>query len=101
MVCGFDTHHDKRQSKAVGAFVSSINSTFTRYASSVKIHEGNEEISAHMNGHMVTALRKYFESNGNTLPSKVFVYRDGIGAGDIQTILTVEVQACKVMSQSM
>jgi ubiquitin len=41
MVCGYDTYHDAKPRKAVGAFVASINKDFTKYFSSVKIHEYN------------------------------------------------------------
>jgi aubergine len=57
MVCGYDTYHDARQRKAVGAFVASINCSFTRYASNVSIHENNEEISPSFNGHLMKVLR--------------------------------------------
>ena len=57
MVCGYDTYHDAKQSKAVGAFLGSINRNFSRYSSSVKIHESNEEISPSFKDHMKNALK--------------------------------------------
>lgn len=57
MVIGYDTYHDARQRKAVGAFVASINPTFSRYYSSVKIHENNEEISPSFKDHLFGALK--------------------------------------------
>jgi len=45
MVAGYECHHDKKQRKAVGAFVASINEAHSRFHSSVKIHENNEGIS--------------------------------------------------------
>ena len=57
MVCGYDTYHDARQRKAVGAFVASFNQNFTRYVSSVQIHENNEEISPSFQAHMMKCLR--------------------------------------------
>jgi aubergine-like protein len=57
MVIGYDTYHDARQRKAVGAFVASINPSFTRYYSSVKIHENNEEISPSFKDHLFGALK--------------------------------------------
>jgi hypothetical protein len=57
MVCGYDTYHDARQRKAVGAFVASFNQNFTRYVSSVQIHENNEEISPSFQTHMLKCLR--------------------------------------------
>ena len=63
MVCGYDTYHDAKQRKVVGAFVASTNKGFTRYCSSVKIHENNEEISPSFKDHVIGALRYLFELN--------------------------------------
>lgn len=57
MVCGYDTYHDAKQKRAVGAFVASINKTFTRYFSSAAIHDNNEEISGSFYNHMIKALK--------------------------------------------
>ena len=57
MVCGFDVYHDRKQSKAVGAFVASLNPSFTRYYSSVDLHKNNEEISPSFKQHMLRALQ--------------------------------------------
>jgi aubergine-like protein len=57
MIAGYDTYHDAHQRKAVGAFVASVNSSYTRYNSSVKIHEANEEISPSFQDHMLTSLK--------------------------------------------
>lgn len=57
MVIGYDTYHDARQRKAVGAFVASLNQHFTKYYSSVKIHENNEEISPSFKDHLLGSLK--------------------------------------------
>ncbi len=57
MVAGYDTYHDARQKTAVGAFVASINKSYTRYSSSVKIHPSNEEISPSFWDHMFISLK--------------------------------------------
>ena len=54
---GCDTYHDAKQSRAVGAFVASINRTFTRYVSSVIKHENNEEISTSFNKHFSDCVK--------------------------------------------
>ena len=57
MAVGYDTYHDARQRKAVGAFFASMNPSFSRYYSYVKIHENNEEISPSFKDHLFVALR--------------------------------------------
>lgn len=133
MVIGYDTYHDARQRKAVGAFVASITPNFTRYYSSVKIHENNEEISPSFKDHLFGALkyvfiilfnvpvreisslnnhehpkngshatcyhsyRQFYIANNKQLPEKIFVYRDGVGAGDIARLKETEIAALKVV----
>ena len=60
MVVGYDTYHDKKQSRAVGAFVASTNHTFSKYHSSVKNHAHNEEISPSFKDHMLKCLKSIF-----------------------------------------
>ena len=118
MVCGYDTYHDARQKKAVGAFIASTNKEFTRYVSSVEMHENNEEISASFSKHMIACLRyitkqsfgfhdefvrfyyvncqrQYYLAN-RSLPSNIFIYRDGVGAGDIARTKTIEIASLQV-----
>ena len=101
MVCGFDTHHDKGQTRSVGALVASTNATFTRYVSSVDRFtkdvdsEKNSDLSDNMAEHMSKVLKMYHHQNG-CLPEKIFVYRDGIGAGDVDKARNVEIELAKV-----
>jgi len=103
MVIGYDTYHDARHNRAIGAFVASINQSFTRYTSSVLQHENCEEISASFRVHFLNCLHAYRRENLGKLPSKIFVYRDGIGVGDIARVKDLEVgalrQACAEVSQ--
>ncbi|XP_046635666.1 piwi-like protein Siwi isoform X2 [Daphnia pulicaria] len=103
MIVGYDTYHDARNRKAVGAFVASINTSYTRYNSSVKIHPANEDISPSFKDHMLKSLKAYQTANGS-YPEKIIVYRDGVGAGDIQTVLDIELEgiqeACKLVANA-
>ena len=83
VVIGYDTYHDGKQTKAVGAFVASINESFTRYVSSVLLHENSEEISPNFKVHFSNCMKAYYRANNKQLPTDVFFYRDGVGAGDI------------------
>lgn len=95
MVIGYDTYHDAKRNKAVGAFVASVNQSFTRYASSVLQHENCEEISASFRQHFLNCLKIYRRVNQGRLPSKLFIYRDGIGIGDIARVKELEIQALR------
>ena len=41
-------------------------------------------------------FRAYYRANENKLPQKVLVYRDGVGAGDIQRVLEIELHGINV-----
>jgi len=94
MVIGYDTYHDAKQNRAVGAFVASINDSFTRYASSVKVHENNEELSPNFNYHFQKCLEAYRQAQ-NCYPTDIFFYRDGVGAGDIDRVKEFELGTLK------
>lgn len=49
MVIGFDVFRDKlRRKKNVGAFVASLNETFSAWYSTTNFHRTNEEISSQL-----------------------------------------------------
>lgn len=56
MIAGYDTYHDARQ-KAVGAFVASLNQSFSKYYSKATIHDNNEKIAPNFYEYMVDALK--------------------------------------------
>ena len=70
---------------AVGAVVSSINATMTRYTSSCTLHKNNEELLDQMKACVMKALRKYKEHNKSN-PQRIIVYRDGVGDGQIEYV---------------
>ena len=70
MIMGFDTYHDtSKKGRSVGAVVSSLNDTFTKYTSTVMFHEGFDEVAIGMGPAVTKALRRYREAN-KALPSR-------------------------------
>lgn len=57
MVCGYDVFKDKSTPVTIEGFVSSTNSTFTRYASSVEMAQNSRQVCSRINVHMTKALR--------------------------------------------
>ena len=57
MIVGYDTHYDAREKKAVGAFVATINSHFTRMESSVLVHDDAQDISTSFEKHTENCLK--------------------------------------------
>ncbi|XP_053601023.1 piwi-like protein Siwi isoform X2 [Plodia interpunctella] len=95
MVIGYDVCHDTRsKEKSFGAFVCTLNQAMTQYYSVVNAHTSGEELSAHMGFNIASAVRKFREKNG-VLPNPIFIYRDGVGDGQIPYVLSHEVGEIK------
>ncbi|EEB19250.1 protein piwi, putative [Pediculus humanus corporis] len=95
MVVGYDVCHDTvRKSKSVGALVASLNKAMNAWFSCVNFHENGEELSDTIALDICKALRKYKEIN-KSLPARIFVYRDGVGEGQINYVYKHEVEMLK------
>ena len=94
MVLGYDTYHDSlHKDKSVGALVASINKTLTRFVSSAEFHTNQSELTDKMTPAIAKAMRKYREANNGELPTRVIMYRDGVGDGQINYVVEHEVTA--------
>jgi aubergine-like protein len=78
----------------VGALVCSLNETFTKYYSEVDYHSSNTEVSNNVNSSLMNGLVKYQQEN-KCLPERIFVYRDGVGDGQIQFVYEHELRAMR------
>ena len=100
MVIGYDTYHDTAQKgRSVGAIVASMNQSLTKYMSLANMHTTPaQELQDNLLPNITKMLRKYNDINGS-LPSRIILYRDGVGDGQIPYVVEHEVKAIKV-SQS-
>lgn len=97
MVVGYDVCHDKtRKSKSVGAVVASLNNAMSSWFSTVSFHSNGEELSDSLAWDICKAIRKYRSVNNNVLPTRIFIYRDGVGEGQIDHVFNHEVEILKV-----
>jgi len=95
MVIGYDSYHDSNQrGMAVGAVVATLNQTMTKFSSSCTMHRNDEEMLSQMKVCVTNAVRKYQAYNG-FYPSRVVVYRDGVGEGQIPYVKEIEIAAIK------
>jgi len=92
MTIGFDVTHDtKDRKKSYGAFVASMDlQQKVEYYSAVSQHKDGNEVSANLATHLNTALKTYYQTH-NTLPERIFFYRDGVGDGQIKYVHQQEV----------
>jgi len=90
MIIGLDTYHDSaNKNQSVGAMVASLNKEATRYYCKTEYHDKKSEIMQNLNVLVTGALRKYHEVN-QCNPSKVIVYRDGVGDGQLDVVFNSE-----------
>lgn len=92
MFCGYDTYHDTaNRGRSFGAFVASVNNTYSKWFSRADSHDIKEELTAQIATNMRAALKRYHDIN-KAYPTRIFLYRDGVGDGDLNHVFTVELE---------
>uniref|UniRef100_A0A8B9PIZ5 PIWL1 protein n=1 Tax=Apteryx owenii TaxID=8824 RepID=A0A8B9PIZ5_APTOW len=91
MVVGIDCYHDTVSGKrSIAGFVASLNQAMTRWFSRCVLQDHGQELVDGLKACLQTALRDWFKWN-KYLPSRVMVYRDGVGDGQLNTLVNYEV----------
>lgn len=95
LIIGMDVYHDPdKRAKSVLAVVSSLNKTVTRWFSRAFFQGANEEISNQLQKAAFDAAANYYEETGD-FPDKVFIYRDGVGDGQLSVVNDFELPQLK------
>ena len=95
MVIGYDSYTDSSmRGKAVGAAVFSQNDDLTQWYSQAKLYDDRSTESQNIATFLRKALYQYQQSNG-CLPQRLFIYRDGVGEGQIPVVYNVELDLVK------
>lgn len=91
MIVGIDVYHDTvdRQKSCLG-FVASMNEFTSSWWSQTFFQNSLEEIGQKMNNCMVTALKRFHSINGS-VPQRIIIYRDGVGDGQLESVLQIEI----------
>uniref|UniRef100_A0A8B9CLL1 Piwi like RNA-mediated gene silencing 1 n=1 Tax=Anser brachyrhynchus TaxID=132585 RepID=A0A8B9CLL1_9AVES len=91
MIVGIDCYHDTSAGKqSIAGFVASLNQTMTRWFSRCVVQTRGQELVDGLKACLQTALRDWFKWN-KYLPSRIIVYRDGVGDGQLHTLVNYEV----------
>ncbi|XP_068616765.1 piwi-like protein 1 isoform X2 [Brachionichthys hirsutus] len=104
MIVGIDCYHDKMAGKrSIGALVASLNPNMSRWYSKCVLQHKGQEIMDGLKIALTGALEDYLRYNGS-LPSRIIVYRDGVGDGQLSSVVNYEVaqiqDSLKFMGQS-
>ncbi|KAG1867688.1 Piwi domain-containing protein [Suillus subluteus] len=93
MVVGMDVTHPGPGSvegtPSIAAVVASVDSSFVQFPASLRCQETKKEMITDLTSMMIDRLMFYAEKN-QTLPDRVFVYRDGVSEGQFNTVLEEE-----------
>ncbi|KAK7934231.1 hypothetical protein WMY93_005127 [Mugilogobius chulae] len=103
MIVGIDCYHDSTAGKrSIGALVASLNQGMSRWFSSCVMQHKGQEIMDGLKKCLGGALKEYLKFN-QCLPSRIIVYRDGVGDGQLHSVVNYEVaqimEAIKSMGQ--
>ncbi|XP_063287992.1 piwi-like protein 1 [Pelobates fuscus] len=91
MIVGIDCYHDTLSGRrSIAAFVASMNKGLTSWFSRCVIQDQKQEIVDGLKVCMLAALRAY-ESVNNAKPKRVLIYRDGVGDGQLKTLVNYEI----------
>ncbi|KAM9360706.1 piwi-like protein 1 [Symphorus nematophorus] len=91
MIVGIDCYHDITAGKrSVGALVASLNQSMSRWYSKCVLQHKGQEIMDGLKMALNAALKDYLKFN-ECLPSRIIVYRDGVGDGQLHTVVNYEV----------
>ncbi|KAF3696050.1 Piwi-like protein 1 [Channa argus] len=91
MIVGIDCYHDTASGKrSIGALVASLNQTMSRWFSKCVLQHKGQEIMDGLKMALRAALKDYQKFN-NCLPSRIIVYRDGVGDGQLHSVVNYEV----------
>ncbi|XP_049435036.1 piwi-like protein 1 [Epinephelus fuscoguttatus] len=101
MIVGIDCYHDTLAGKrSIGALVASLNQTMSRWFSMCVLQHRGQEIMDGLKKALSAALKEYLKFN-NCLPSRIIVYRDGVGDGQLHSVVNYEVSQIMDSIKSM
>nr|XP_033813092.1 piwi-like protein 1 isoform X1 [Geotrypetes seraphini]XP_033813093.1 piwi-like protein 1 isoform X1 [Geotrypetes seraphini]XP_033813094.1 piwi-like protein 1 isoform X1 [Geotrypetes seraphini]XP_033813095.1 piwi-like protein 1 isoform X1 [Geotrypetes seraphini]XP_033813096.1 piwi-like protein 1 isoform X1 [Geotrypetes seraphini] len=91
MIVGIDCFHDNTAGRrSIAGFVASLNEGMTRWFSRCVVQDRGQEIVDGLKVCLQAALRTWFKWN-DSMPTRIIVYRDGVGDGQLKTLVNYEV----------
>ncbi|XP_075054846.1 piwi-like protein 4 [Mixophyes fleayi] len=91
MVIGIDVNKDSlNKSQSVVGFVASTNARLTKWYSQCIIQKTSTDFADCLKVCMRGAIEKWQKCN-NDLPSRIIIYRDGVGDGQLKMVVDYEI----------
>jgi len=77
--------------QSVVAMCTSMNFNLTKYYTAIRNQKARQELVVDIYHMVIESLKQYFIINKGYLPSHILFYRDGVGEGMYEQVLSVEV----------
>ncbi|XP_073404629.1 piwi-like protein 1 [Dendrobates tinctorius] len=91
IIIGIDCYHDTLQGRrSIAGFVASTNKQMTRWFSRCVVQDQRQEIVDGLKFCMQAALHAWTKLNKD-LPQRIIIYRDGVGDGQLKTLVNYEI----------
>ncbi|EPY81010.1 hypothetical protein CB1_000764029 [Camelus ferus] len=91
MIVGIDCYHDTTAGRrSIAGFVASINEGMTRWFSRCVFQDRGQELVDGLKVCLQAALRAWNSCN-EYMPSRIVVFRDGVGDGQLKALVSYEV----------
>ncbi|EGO01021.1 hypothetical protein SERLA73DRAFT_167206 [Serpula lacrymans var. lacrymans S7.3] len=99
MIVGMDVTHpgpgSVKGTPSIAAVVASVDSHYAQYPASMELQETKKEMITNLAQMMVERLTLWKSRNGNKLPERVLVYRDGVSEGQFPIVRIDELPEIK------
>jgi len=90
LICGMDTYHDSaKKGLSCVATVATLNNNFTKYAWSTSMVMHKQESNTLLRAQFGKLIKQFIRVN-NSAPTKIIIFRDGVGEGQVPTIMEFE-----------
>jgi len=93
MMVGIDVTHpgpgSREGTPSIAAVVASVDDSFVQFPASLRVQESKKEMLDELQDMIIERLLVY-EKKNKALPSRIFVYRDGVSEGQFDTVLETE-----------
>lgn len=93
MYVGIDVYHDTaKKNLSVYALVASINREASLWYSTHEVLAETEEIPGKYVKEMLHRALGAYQSKNGTMPGNIYIYRDGVGDGDLLAVKNMEIK---------
>jgi len=95
MLVGLDVNHDRRNTQSTIGIAASFDRNFVKYFTMTDYQELAQDMIKDLDKHICTCLDNFKKMNNGVLPENIMLWRDGVSATQIETLIHKEVQAIK------